>query len=281
MLTSKIRFLLAEVKNMHTATQKIQMVEFLEDQTQVRESQVITEAPVSLTVNGQTWLTFMCTPVDLEALAVGFLYNEGLIEKRVDLADVRLCANGSNVDVWLTFPLEKPSEWRRTSGCTATSIRPKDHRRYTAEQVYALLNLLNSAQDLYRLSGGVHTSLLSDGKRMLVAAEDIGRHNTLDKIAGYCFLHELAPEQRVLVTTGRISSEMMQKAARLGADLVISRTSPSVLSVQIAQGAGITLVGYARPRRFLVYTHPERITSSQVYENYAVPTPSNLKELDE
>jgi FdhD protein len=291
MLAGKTRFLLTEVKHMHPATQKIQMVEFSGDQTHVREGQVITETPLSLTVNGQTWLTFMCTPVDLEALAVGFLYNEGLIEKRADLVDVRLCANGDNVDVWLTYPLEKPSEWRRTTGCTggvtsvsnekAVMIQPKDHHCYTAWDIYALLDQLNAAQGLYRLSGGVHTSILSDGKRMLVAAEDIGRHNTLDKIAGYCFLHELDCAQRVLVTTGRISSEMMQKAARLEADLLISRTSPSALSVQIAQSAGITLIGYARPRRFLVYTHPERITNREDHKNYAIPAPSNLNGKDE
>jgi FdhD protein len=270
--------------NMHPATQKIQLVEFLGDQTRIRESHVITETPLSLTVNGQAWLTFMCTPVDLEALAVGFLYNEGLIEKRADLADVRLCDSGDNVDVWLTFPLEKPSDWRRTTGCTGgvtsvnneddAALRPNHHHRYAAAHIYALLDLLNTAQDLYHTSGGVHTSLLSDGQHILVAAEDIGRHNTLDKIAGYCFLHELEPEQRALVTTGRISSEMMQKAARLGADLLISRTSPSALSIQIAQRAGITLIGYARPRRFLVYTHPERISGDDIRKTFAISTPS-------
>jgi FdhD protein len=286
MLAGKTRFLFTEAANMHPATQKIQMVEFSRDQTQVREGYVISETPLSLTVNGQIWLTFMCTPVDLEALAVGFLYNEGLIKKRADLVDVRLCANGDNVDVWLAYPLEKPSEWRRTTGCTGgvtsvsnekvAAIRSKDHHHYTAPDIYTLLNLLNTAQDLYRLSGGVHTSVLSDGKRSLVTAEDIGRHNTLDKIAGTCFLHDLYPERRVLVTTGRISSEMMQKAARLEADLLISRTSPSALSIQLAQDAGITLIGYARPKRFLVYTHPERITASDDLQNYLTPAPSHL-----
>jgi FdhD protein len=255
---------------MHSATQKIELVEFSDEKSQLRESHIIVETPVSLTVNGQHWLTFMCTPVDLEALAVGFLYNEGLIEKREEVADVRLCASGDNVDVWLTHPLEKPSQWRRTTGCTggvtsvddekAAPLRTSDHHLYTAVDIYALLSQLINAQELYRISGGVHTSILSDGKRRLAAAEDIGRHNTLDKIAGFCFLNELQSEQRVLLTTGRISSEMLQKAARLDAALLISRTSPSALSIQLAQRAEITLIGYARPNRFIVYTHPERIT---------------------
>jgi FdhD protein len=270
---------------MPSATQKIQLVEYLGEQSRLRESHVIVETPVSLTVNGQPWLTFMCTPVDLEALAVGFLYNEGLIEKREEVADVRLCASGDNVDVWLTHPLEKPSEWRRTTGCTggvtsvddekAAPLHTNHHHLYATEDIYALLSQLIDAQQLYRISGGVHTSILSDGKRRLVSAEDIGRHNTLDKIAGYCFLKELQSEQRVLLTTGRISSEMLQKAARLDAALLISHTSPSALSIQLAHNAGITLIGYARPNRFIVYAHPERITHRGDHTRCSISTSSN------
>ena len=82
------------------------------------DAHTIVETPVSLTVNGQVWLTFMCTPVDLEAMAVGFLYNEGIIETMDEVADVRLCEHGDNVDVWLNRSVEQPTSWRRTSGCT-------------------------------------------------------------------------------------------------------------------------------------------------------------------
>src|SRR5512144_2226172 len=81
-------------------------------------AEVIVESPVSLTVNGEVWLTFMCTPVDLEALAVGFLYNEGIIESMEEVEDVRVCEHGDNVDVWLNRSVDQPQSWRRTSGCT-------------------------------------------------------------------------------------------------------------------------------------------------------------------
>jgi FdhD protein len=97
-------------------------------------------------------------------------------------------------------------------------------------------------------------------------AEDIGRHNTLDKIAGWILLKGIDLSQRFLLTTGRISSEMLQKAARLSASVVISRTSPSSLSIQLADAFGITLIGYARRNRFNIYTHPRRITSLQELE---------------
>jgi len=122
--------------------------------------------------------------------------------------------------------------------------------------------MLLSSQELYRETGGVHTSALSDGEKILIVAEDIGRHNTLDKIAGRCLMENIWPDERILLTTGRISSEMLQKAARLGADAVISRTAPSSLAVEMAESLGITLIGYARRDRFNVYAHEERIVTS-------------------
>jgi FdhD protein len=129
----------------------------------------------------------------------------------------------------------------------------------TPDSINRLVEQLLGAQELYRQVGGVHTSVLSDGERVIVSAEDIGRHNSLDKIAGICLLDRIELSRKNLLTTGRLSSEMMQKAAHIGASAVISRTSPSALSIKIAQAWGVTLVGYARRDQFNVYTHPERI----------------------
>jgi FdhD protein len=263
---------------MKKANQQIEYIQFRGDKTEAFDTEVIVEQPVSLTVNGEVWLAFMCTPVDLEAMAVGFLYNEGLIHSSKEIVSVRACPSGENVDIWLDHSLDKPENWRRTSGCTGgvTSVddnadnlsselsKNQDGVVLTPEQTGSLIAQLFEAQDLYRRSGGVHTSALSDGKEICVIAEDIGRHNTLDKIAGRCLLEGIAPGQRVLLTTGRISSEMMQKSARLGASVVISRTSPSSLSIEMAEKWGITLIGYAHRNRFNVYTHPERIASQAV-----------------
>ena len=145
------------------------------------------------------------------------------------------------------------------------------------EQVTALLNQLFSVQDLYQSAGGVHTSALSDGKRILISAEDIGRHNTLDKIAGRCLLDGIQPGRRVLITTGRVSSEMMQKAVRIGAAVVISRTAPSSLSIEIAEKSGITLIGYARRDRFTIYCHPQRVVAGSSGEPACTETESILE----
>ncbi|MBI4730717.1 MAG: formate dehydrogenase accessory sulfurtransferase FdhD [Chloroflexi bacterium] len=230
--------------------------------------EVIVETPVSLTVNGQAWLTFMCTPTDLESLAVGFLFNEGVIKSRDELELVQVCKSKDNVDVWLKHPVEQPQQWRRTSGCTggktAVAIdlaRPdlQDGITLAPQLVNHWIEELSGAQQLYRQVGGVHTSILSDGKRVVVSAEDVGRHNSMDKIAGRCLLDGIDLPSKIIITTGRISSEMIQKAARIGASIVISRTSASSLSISLAEKWDITLIGYARREQFVVYTHSERI----------------------
>lgn len=236
-----------------------------------RSTAVISEQPVTLTVNNEIWLTFMCTPSDLKALAVGFLYNEEIIQTLDEVASVGECADGSNIDVWLNHAVKKPQNWIKTSGCSGgetslqkeqlleSQVKAKNGWVLPAKRVGELVELLGERQNLYKLSGGVHTSALSDGGKILIVAEDIGRHNTLDKLAGRCILERLNPTRRILLTTGRVSSEMIQKAGRMGASLVISRTSPTSLSVQMAEKLGITLIGYAKRDRYTIYTHAGRI----------------------
>jgi FdhD protein len=276
---------------MLSAKKNVRCYRFEGGSCQSIETQTVTELSVTLSVNGEDWLALMCTPLEVEALAVGFLFNEGLIHSKDEIASVRVCPTGDNVDVWLTHAVEKPAQWRRTSGCTGgvTSVSTEDQPvvanrqplsegvMLAPEQVTALVNQLFAAQDLYQTAGGVHTSALSDGKRILIAAEDIGRHNTLDKIAGRFLLDGINPPQRVLITTGRVSSEMMQKAARIGASVVISRTAPSSLSIEIAEQSGITLIGYARRDRFTVYCHPQRVVAGSSGEAACTETESMLE----
>jgi len=159
-----------------------------------------------------------------------------------------------------------------TSGCTGgTSFGaylddldrfrlPDDDVRVEPVRVYGLLRQLYERAHLYRQSGGVHTSILADLQgEVLVVAEDIGRHNTLDKIQGECLLHDIPTGQRMLLSSGRISSEMLLKAAIMGVPIVGSRTSPTQLAVNIAERLNITVIGYVRSASMNVYTHPWRI----------------------
>jgi FdhD protein len=170
----------------------------------------------------------------------------------------------------LNRSVEQPTSWRRTSGCTGgvTAVDALarvdvsfngDVPRFPPEAIGHLVEQFFESQILYRETGGVHTSALSDGEKIVVVAEDIGRHNTLDKISGLCLMKNITPETRILITTGRISSEMLQKAARMDVPILISRTSPSSLSIEMAERYGITLIGYARTHRFNVYTNAQRV----------------------
>lgn len=252
-------------------------IQVTSDRWETTQSASIIESPVSLSVNGEIWLTFMCTPVDLEALAAGFLFNEGLIESHADIADIRVCPEEEHIDVWLNRSIQKPDLWRRTSGCTggltsqsnaptgaSTRFSKSNGWGISSDQINRLVGQLVQEQLLYQQSGGVHTSALSDGEKLVLIAEDVGRHNTLDKLAGKMLLQDRSLPHRIVLTTGRTSSEMLQKTSRLGASIIISRTSPTSLSIQLAEQWGITLIGYARRDRFNIYTHPYRVLPSHM-----------------
>ena len=234
---------------------------------QVEES-VITEASITLHVNGEDWLTFLCTPLEIEELAAGFLFTARFIQSATEIASSRVCENGSVVDLWLTHTVEKPRLWQKNSGCSGgvsapdlqlPPIPPSSRFNLDLQQINSILAEFYQSQSLYRVSGGLHSAALFSGTHLVYGAEDIGRHNTLDKIAGKLLLTGEDLTQRVLVSTGRVSLEMMQKAAALQSPFVISRTSPTSASVELAEQMGITLIGYANGSRLKIYTHPESI----------------------
>ena len=257
----------------------IQFQQMNSGQWETIDNYVIVEKPVSLFVNNELWLTFMCTPNYLDALASGFLFNEGAISTKSEIVDIHICESGDIVDVWLKHGVQKPKEWKRTSGCTGgytgtdvLALEPEilNGKPINAHSIHELVERLFNTQNLYRKAGGVHTSILSDGDEVNVMAEDVGRHNSLDKLAGRMLLEEIDMSRKIILTTGRISSDMLQKAANIGAPVVISRTSPTSLSIELAEKWGITLIGYARRNRFNLYTHPGRILEFQLEEGHQI-----------
>ena len=226
------------------------------------------EISTTLTVNGRKWLTFMCSPFQIEELAVGFLFNEHIVQNRNEIVQVWVCKNLSNIDVWLEHPAEPPNDWKRTSGCTGGHTKNKDFNEplaYTNELVCPEIILtqfekLLSFQSQYKSTRGIHCALLTDGESINLVAEDIGRHNTIDKLAGKLLLNPIPMKRKLILTTGRVSSEMLQKSVHIGASIVISRTSPTNLAIRFAQNLSITLIGYTRKNQFIVYTHKRRLT---------------------
>lgn len=262
---------------------------------------VIAETPWVLYLNGREVLTFMCTPTRLHCLALGFLQSEGLIDALDDVWQIKVfldenrvyfffpeagldeelhmptCAEaGGSIAVQLKRPAPTLPERRvLTSGCgggitfdDVLGDRPPLHSnlRVEATQIVALMRELNYQARLYRQSRGVHTSALSDGERLLVLAEDVGRHNTLDKIRGEVLLQGLPTKDRILLTSGRISSEMITKARKMEVPIVVSRTSPTATSVRLAESWNMTLIGYVRAPQLRVYTGAERVLFGRAEE---------------
>ncbi len=236
---------------------------------QLQTGQIPIEQPVTLIVNGKPWMELLCTPAMIAELAVGFLYNERLINSVNDITRVHVCDTVDFVEVDTATAINKPTSWIKTTGCGGGQTAQRFEQTETPSLHEVTLNTITvsnllanflETQHAQTTSRGVHCSAISDGEDIQVLADDIGRHNTLDKLTGHILLNQPSLKPSILLTTGRISSEMLQKAARMGVSVVISLTSPNSVTVELAKEKGMTLIGYARGSRFNVYSHPERFS---------------------
>src|SRR5438128_2990300 len=223
---------------------------------------VVREQPLTIHVNGEKFLTLLCTPMMLEALVVGYLWMEKVIGDVEEVARIEVSAVDGRADVTLTHPVTLPTERILTSGCGGGITFRIDHRlfprlqsslRVRPAQLAARMKDLFAAAVHYRRSRGIHGAALTDGDRLLVVAEDVGRHNAVDKIKGEALQRDIATEDRIVLSTGRVSSEMLLKAARMGVPIVASRTSPTEMAVGLAEQLNITVCGYVRPDGFNLY----------------------------
>ena len=230
---------------------------------------LIDETLLSLYVNGQDLATLMCSPVDEEALALGFLFNEGVIASLDDVGLIQPNVTHTTIDVFLTHAdFVPPRRFTLTSGCgggvsfqnLAETHPPVESGLTVSPQtVLDRMRDLNSCAQLYREVRGVHAAILGDMDAPVLCAEDIGRHNTIDKLAGKALLQGVATRDLILVSSGRISSEMLGKARQMGIPIVASRTAPTSISVNLAHAWNICVVGYVRQNGMRVYTHPQRL----------------------
>lgn len=224
------------------------------------------EMPLTIFVNGQEVATILCTPARLTQLVLGFLYLEGIITDQREVASLRVCEDEPIADVrLLKSEFKAPPRRTITSGCGSgisfdTQPPPVvSDLMVTSGEILALMRQLYQNQDLFQEVGGIHSSALADREKTLVSAEDIGRHNTLDKIMGACLMMGLSTQDKILLTTGRISSEMVLKAARMQVPIIVSRGTPTERAVRLGKELGITVVGYARSNRLSVFSGDERV----------------------
>jgi FdhD protein len=239
---------------------------------------VASELPIRLILNNEPLVTLLCTPAELKELAVGFLLSEGILTDgtairalEVDEKEmaVRIELDGLPPDMGRMFEKRTIS-----SGCgkgiTFTSYRSSADARIevkgrivTLSRIRQLLATFRTISKLYIETGGVHSSALSDGREILFFSEDIGRHNAVDKLIGRAFLQSVPVENKILITSGRVTSEIMTKAGRNRFPILISRAAPSCMALSYAEDMGITLIGFARGDRMNIYTWPNRINMDE------------------
>ncbi len=224
--------------------------------------EVVREQPLTIWINGEKFLTLLCSPLKLDALVVGYLWMEKVIGSLDEIARLEVSAVDGRADVTLSYPVTLPTERILTSGCGGGITFRIDHRlfprlasslRVAPETLSARMKDLFGAAVHYKESRGIHGAALSDGEKLLVVAEDVGRHNAIDKVKGEALLRRIPTDDRILLSTGRVSSEMLLKAARMGVPLVASRTSPTEMAVALAEQLNITVCGYVRPDSLNLY----------------------------
>ncbi len=240
--------------------------------TRTAVEKIVREVPVSVYLNGSEYAALMATPTDLEALALGFLLGEGAITSATRVEGVKVDRREWIVHVGLGGEFDSTRKRGLvTSGCAAVALykgafklagvgRVRSGLRLGAGEVRRLVSQMIRRCDTYQETGGIHSAAIADRGGILLFAEDVGRHNAADKVIGQAYLDGMGMRDKALLCTGRISSEILVKAARAGIPVVVSRTSPTDLSVRFAGKLGITLIGFVRGGNVSVYSGMQRIT---------------------
>jgi FdhD protein len=228
---------------------------------------VAEEVPVTVTVNGRQVATAMTSPEGLEEFALGFLFTEGIIRGKGEIDSIQVEKNSVKV---ITKDLLRVVGPKRTilSGCGGSSsfLDPAKLPKVTsgltipAEEISrAMKEILQS--DIHQLTGGVHVVGLCGGGQPVARAFDIGRHNALDRLCGLALKQGIDFGQAYVVSSGRISSEMVRKCLVAGIPLIASRGATTTLAVSLARGNGLTVIGFVRGGGMNIYTNPHRVTS--------------------
>ena len=235
---------------------------------------VVREIPLTIFLNDREIITLLCTGAHVESLAIGFLKSEGMLQHLNNLQRVETDKDGQTVRVYTNEPSEMAEKLfgkrTLTSGCGKGTIfynvidslqsQPlKNQVTIRVDQVRKLMSELHKRSELYRRSRGVHNCGLATTKKILLFRADIGRHNAVDMIMGECFLKEMDTSDKILITTGRITSEILIKAAKMKIPTLISRSAATSLSLDLAHAMNMTVIGYVRGGSILAYTGGENL----------------------
>lgn len=232
------------------------------------------EFPFTIYLDGEEFATIVCTPSNIEELIIGFLASEGMIRILADISslDIDYSRGFAYVELKIKQSISKDFYSKRIIGSccgksrqfyfhndakTAKTIMSR--QKITIQQSFALMKKMQASSNDFQMTGGVHNAALCTSDDLLFSYSDIGRHNALDKIYGHCLKNKISLQDKVIVFSGRISSEVVLKIAKIGVGILISKSAPTTLGLELAHDLGITVIGFVRNQQLNIYTHAERI----------------------
>jgi len=237
------------------------------------ETSVVMERPLTLFLNGREIVTMMTIGDHPDYLAVGYLLNQNMLCAEDTIIGIDYDEELETVVVRTDHETDFEDKLKKktlTSGCAQGTVfgdlmEKFDEVRLDADAVlrtswlYTLSRKINTAPSLYLAAGAIHGCVLCEEDRPLIYMEDVGRHNAIDKIAGYMHLHRISPAGKIFYTTGRLTSEMVIKTVQMGISILISRSGFTAWGVDLARQAGLTLIGRAKGKRFVALAGSKRI----------------------
>lgn len=245
----------------------------LDQDGKTTEISVVTERPLTLFLNGQEIVTMMTIGDYPDLLAVGYLLNQHMLLEDDEITSID---HDSDIDTIVvrtkrkTDYEEKLKKKTQTSGCAQGTvfgdimekfddIKLNEDAVVKTSWLYELQKSINTTPSLYLKAGAIHGCVLCQGNKPLVYVEDVGRHNAVDKIAGYMFLNNIKPDDKSFYTTGRLTSEMVIKTAKMGIPILLSRSGFTAWGVELARQIDMTLIGRMRGKRFTVLSGQQRV----------------------
>jgi FdhD protein len=240
------------------------------------EDTVVVEHSLTITLNSQELVTLLCSPEKLDYLAVGFLFSEGLIKTKEDIGKISIDKTHGMVRVVTTEEvkiLQTTTSSRLIASSGGRGIFPyginqwenkiDSQLRISPVEIFNLLEGFVHRSEVFESTGGVHSAALSDTKGILFFSEDIGRHNAIDKVFGECLLKGIPTDDHIVLTSGRVSSEIVHKVVKRNIPILISKSAPTTKGIKLADELALTLIGFAREGRMNVYTHRWRVESHE------------------
>ena len=256
--------------------ERIPILHITEEGEANTETTVTMEFSLTIILNNRELVTLLCSPTDLEYLAVGFLFSEGLLKSKGEIKKITVDDQKGVVRVETKKGKELPLELLHKpliasgggKGASFYSIaatkgwaKVESQVVIAPHEVFELVNEFQRHSQLFQETHGVHSAALCDNKNILVFNDDLGRHNAIDKIFGECILKDIPTDDRIVITTGRVPSEQLIKVAKKNVPIMISLTVPTDLGVKLADDFGITLIGSVKGKRMNVYTNKWRVVA--------------------